>query len=232
MNNIEEFRKLFNEFEDETKKKFNYRYDKISECIKELVKDRKNPYFRERSFIEFCTRLRNLASHNNNDNYYLITDETVEKLGQILYEVKNPYKVYEKATINVYSNTVNDKVLLAMNKMNEENYTHIPIYEEDGRTLAGVFSENSLFQYVIDDKIIEIDDNTTFNDIRKCIDLNNSKETIIFVHRNELYDNVVNDFIKVFNEKQKLAYIMVTENGKQTEKVIGIITAWDVIGRW
>lgn len=231
MNNIEKFGKLFIEFEVETKKKINNDNLTLDECIKELKLKRQNPYIREDSFIDFCRRLRNINYHNINDNYYLITDDTIDKLTEIVEEVKHPFKVSSKATINIYSKTLNDKVLSTMKDMNEKSYTHIPIYDEDNKNLVGVFSENSLFQYVMEDKIIEVDDKTTFNDIKKCIDLNLSKEIVKFVAKDKLYDDVVNDFVKEFKNNNKLSCVMVTHNGKPTEKVIGIITAWDIIGR-
>ena len=232
MNNIDRFRNLYKKFEDETKKKLNYKYDKVWECIDILVNKRWQPYFNERGFIEFCNRLRNMDSHNNNDNYYLITDETIKKLEEILYVVEHPYKVSNKATSNVYSKTISDLVLPTMQEMNEKCYTHIPIYEDDNKTLTGIFSENSLFQYVMEDHLIEVDEKTTFNDIKKCIDLTRTKEIVKFVSRNAFYDEVVNDFIKEFKEGNKLACVMITQNGKNTEKVIGIITSWDIIGRY
>lgn len=231
MNNIEKFGKLFIEFEVETKKKVNNDSLTLDECIKELKLKRQNPYIREDSFIDFCRRLRNINYHNINDNYYLITDDTIDKLTEIVEEVKHPFKVSSKATINIYSKTLNDKVLPTMKDMNEKSYTHIPIYDEDNKNLVGVFSENSLFQYVMEDKIIEVDDKTTFNDIKKCIDLNLSKEIVKFVAKDKLYDDVVNEFISEFKNKNKLSCVMITQNGKETEKVIGIITAWDIIGR-
>lgn len=231
MNNIEKFGKLFIEFEVETKKKVNNDSLTLDECIKELKLKKQNPYIREDSFIDFCRRLRNINYHNINDNYYLITDDTIDKLTEIVEEVKHPFKVSSKATINIYSKTLNDKVLPTMKDMNEKSYTHIPIYDEDNKNLVGVFSENSLFQYVMEDKIIEVDDKTTFNDIKKCIDLNLSKEIVKFVSKDKLYDDVVNDFVKEFKNNNKLSCVMVTHNGKPTEKVIGIITAWDIIGR-
>ena len=232
MNNIEKFGKLFIEFEVEKKKKINNDNLTLDECIKELKLKRQNPYIREDSFIDFCRRLRNINYHNINDNYYLITDDTINKLKEIVEEVKHPFKVSSKATINIYSKTLKDKVLPTMNDMNEKSYTHIPIYDEDNKNLVGVFSENSLFQYVMEDGIIEVTDKTTFKDILKVIDLEKSKEIIKFVAKNEMYDKVVNEFITEYKEKNKLACVMVTENGTKTEKVIGIITAWDVIGKW
>ena len=231
MNNIDRFGELFIQFEVETKKKLNNDNLTLDECIKELKRKRYNPYIREDSFIDFCRKLRNINYHNINDNYYLITDSTIKKLEDILEEVRHPFKVSNKATINIYSKQITDKVLPTMKDMNEKSYTHIPIYSEDNKSLVGIFSENSLFQYLMNDGIIQVGENTTFQDIKECIELKNSKEIVIFVSKDELYDDVVNEFIKEFKNNNKLSCVMVTNSGIQTEKVIGIITAWDIIGR-
>ena len=68
-------------------------------------------------------------------------------------------------------------------------------------------------------------------DIIKYIDISNLKEFVSFVSRNELYDDVVTKYIQEFKYKNKLSCIMITENGTSDEKVIGILTAWDIIGR-
>ena len=231
MNNQEKFKELFLEFEDETKKKLNYKYDKLEICIDELRNKGYNPYVREYSFITFCRRLRNITFHNLNDNYYLITNETIEKFSNLLYEVKHPFKVYDKSSKNVYSKTINDYVLKTMKDMNEKNYTHIPIYDENSKTIVGIFSENTIFQYILEDNKIQIDDNTKFKDITKCIDIKKSKEIVKFVSRDKLYDDVVNDFIREFKDGNKLSCIMITTRGTIDEKVIGVLTSWDIIGR-
>lgn len=140
MNNQEKFSKLFLEFEEETKKRTQYKYEKLDDAIKAMKYRRYNPYIREDSFIEFCRRLRNINSYNLNDNYYLITDETIKKLECIVHEVKHPFKVADKATNKIYSKTINDTVLNTMIDMNEKSYTHIPIYSTDNNRLIGIFS--------------------------------------------------------------------------------------------
>ena len=161
----------------------------------------------------------------------LITDPNDNN--KILYKKTNVLvdEKTNKATLNIYSKTLNDNVMNTMKDMNEKSYTHIPIYDETNKHLVGIFSENSLFQYILEDKIIEVDENTKFNDIKKCIDIKFSKEIVKFVAKDNLYDDVVNEFISEFKNKNKLSCVMITQNGKETEKVIGIITAWDIIGR-
>ena len=46
-----------------------------------------------------------------------------------------------------------------------------------------------------------------------------------------LYDDVCSYFIDEFKKGSKLSCVLITQNGKETEKIIGIITAWDVLGR-
>ena len=230
MNNIDDFKRLFNEFEELT---FNIcKNDRltISEAIKELKERRITPYSTQYNFIEFCRRLRNSNSHTNNDSEYLIyTDKLIENLKNVINIIKHPYKVYDKATHPVVSFNENNRVRTVMKKMDELNYTHIPIYD-DNKNLIGIFSENAIFNYLYNDEIIEINDDTTFNDIKKYINLNNS-ENIKFVAKNELYDNIINEFISEFKKGSKLSCVMVTEHGKRNEYILGIITAWDIIGK-
>ena len=231
MNNHEKFTKLFLEFEEETKKKVDKNLT-LEECTNKLKEKGYNPYVREDSFIDFCRRLRNMNFHNVNDDYYLITDNTIEKLERIVEEVKHPFKVENKATKNVFSACLDDNVLDVMKEMNENNYTHIPIYlDSSKKELVGIFSENSIFQYLLKDKIIEVDEDKKFSDIKECIAFDNSKEIVKFVKRDKLYDDVVNDFVKEFKAGKKLSCVMVTHSGSKTEKVIGILTSWDIIGR-
>ena len=233
MSNYEKFNELFIEFEVETKKKVKNRDMKtLDECIKELEEKHYNPYWKERNFIDFFRKLRNIKFHNINYNYILITNDTIKKLEDIIEEVKHPFKVESKATRHVFSADLNDKVIDIMKEMDKKNYTHIPIYlDKSKKELVGIFSENTIFQYLLKDRIIGVDDNTIFADIKEYIDISNSKEIVKFVSRYKLYDDVVNDFICEFKNKQKLDCVMVTENGKDSEHVIGILTSWDIIGK-
>ena len=137
-----------------------------------------------------------------------------------------------KATKGVYYATLDMNVIEVMNIMNEKCYTHIPVYDNSkDKNLVGIFSENTIFQYLLNEKIIGLEDNTIFKDIEKCININNSKEFVKFVSRDKLYDDVVNDFITEFKKGNKLSCVMVTQNGKPTESIIGILTTWDIVGR-
>lgn len=226
--NTEIFRRRFLELEKLT----IYEEDndeKLVKKIKELKNKHREPYYSQYDFIDFCRECRNRISHDGYENDFIFYgDEMIKKLDEVIEEIKHPYKVYDKSTKNVYSANLNDNVREKMKKMMENNYTHIPIY--DNNKLVGIFSEGVLFNYLYENEIVEIDENTLFKDIKDFISFNNSKEIIKFASRNRLYDDICLEFINEFKKGSKLSCVLVTENGKE-EKVIGILTAWDILGR-
>ena len=79
------------------------------------------------------------------------------------------------------------------------------------------------------DEIIEIGKEYKVKDYEKYIKLeNHSSEYFDFVKRNEKLASAQNLFNKSIKKDKKLVMLFVTENGKKTEKILGIITPWDL----
>lgn len=230
MDNIEKFRKLFIDFENLTKNLLNNRKIDINDAIDILHNNHIFPYSKESDFLHFCRMCRNRLSHVNYDYKYIIyTDEFIEKLENIIKQIKNPPSAYSMSTKNITSATVEDNVHNIMNLMNEKNYTHIPIYERN--RLVGIFSENSIFNYLLKEECIKITSKTMFKDILDYISIDNCNETIKFVSKKEKYNDVINDFINNYKSGEKLSCILITQNGIIGEQVEGLITSWDIIGK-
>lgn len=229
MENTEIFRRKFLEFEKLIINEEN-KDEKLAEKIKELKNKHREPYYSQYDFIDFCRTCRNRIAHDGYENDFIFYGEDmIKKLDEIIEEIRHPYKVFDKATKPVTSANLNDNVRKIMQEMMKKNYTHIPIY--DNNKLVGIFSEGVLFNYLYENKIVEIDENTSFSEIKDFISLNNSKEIIKFAKRNRLYDDVCLEFINEFKKGSKLSCVLVTQNGKEDEKVIGILTAWDILGK-
>lgn len=229
--NNNKFEKLFIELETITKSKNEkYKTMPLADVLKILKDKRITPYYKEYEFLDFCRYLRNSMFHDKKtDEYIEVSDLLIEKLERLIKEIKNPDTAFYKSTKNIFSANIDDLVKEKMTVMKAHNYTHIPIY--DNNKLVGIFSENSMFNYLYKNEIIEVDNNTKFKDILDYVDISNTEELILFVSKNTSYDDVVNKFISKFKENERLSCIMVTEHGKSDEKVLGIITAWDILGR-
>ena len=195
MDNIEKFRKLFVEFEFLTKKLINNKNVTVNNAINILHNNHIFPYSKEADFLHFCRLCRNRLSHINYDYKYIIyTDAFIEKLENIIKQIKNPPSAYSMSIKNITFANIDDNVHRIMNLMNKKNYTHIPIYEKN--KLIRIFSETSIFNYLLKEENIKISCKTTFNDIRDYISLDNCNETIKFVSKKENYNDAINDFIK------------------------------------
>ena len=60
--------------------------------------------------------------------------------------------------------------------------------------------------------------------------LEREMEDFIFVKKN-MYVDELQEIIQDYTQKGKrVGAVFVTENGKNTEKVFGLITPWDIIG--
>ena len=116
-----------------------------------------------------------------------------------------------------------------MHKMNECTFTHIPILNNDG-VVIGVFDENSIFNYLANEEIVEINNEVLFKDIEKYISLyNREMEEFIFIDPNKYVEELEHEIEKRFKEQRRIGMAFVTLNGKSDGNMQGIITPWDII---
>ncbi len=111
--------------------------------------------------------------------------------------------------------------------MKEKSFTHIPILE-DGY-VKGVFSENTIFSSIIRDKIIEIDESTKFSEYEEFLPPEKHQtETIVFEPKNMMKTELNIVFAKARKNQERIGMVLVTQKGKPNERLLGIITAWDL----
>ena len=74
---------------------------------------------------------------------------------------------------------------------------------------------------------MEIND---FGDLLKLS--NHSNEYYEFAPKDALYTEILERFDSNYGKRQKrLVLVFITENGKSTEKLQGLITPWDILGK-
>lgn len=223
------------------KKKKQIKKSLGSNLVKEENLIEKSYLFKEEEenieFIRNCRKLRNISSHNKFRykgkvfDIYEPTAETLEKLEEIIWDIRDPK--LEKISIsfeNIFWKKLDDLVFPSMKTMSEKVYTHIPILNEK-KVVIGVFSENTIFSYLLDQEIIEIPKNMTFRDLEKYLDVENHLSEIFkFVK----FDTKVSRIRKIFEEElkenKKIGMVFITENGKQDEPLLKIVTPWDLVG--
>lgn len=195
--------------------------------------ERKAEFRSIKSELSYCREVRNLLQHNPKvQNEFAVepSSKMIDLLSQTIEKVRNPQKAGEIAIpINeVYWKTVEDLVYPTMQDMKKNIYTHVPILN-DGK-VTGVFSDNTLFAYILEDGIIGIDGNTKFIDLGEHLSLqNHPSEIFMFAKFNTLVSQIEDMFEAAFQKNQRIGMIFLTENGNENERLRGIITPWDVL---
>lgn len=231
---------LFKELEEVIRKKcglVGIKTDNVSidSQIKELSK--KNSVVRRyQDDLLIIKQVRNINTHQRNDKYGYVVCPNPDmniKLKSIIDEINNPPTIYNSNMCikkqYMYCKTINDTVESTIKDMVDKTYTHVPILENG--ILKGVFSESSLLDIVNTESGIIIDKNTKFADILEYLNLeNHSTEEFIFISRNKNIYDVEDIFKDYFIRKKRVGCVYITESGKADESILGMLTAWDVLG--
>ena len=148
---------------------------------------------------------------------------------EIISLLENPPLVTSRYISEMFVVDLEEKLENLIKTMNEKKISHVPVLDKD-KKLVGVFSENTIFSKLSEDEIIEIGKEYKVKDYEKYIKLeNHSSEYFDFIKRNEELASAQNLFNKSIKKDKKLVMLFVTENGKKTEKILGIITPWDLL---
>ena len=228
----EEFKALYATLETKIRKKYNL-YDMRESPIYFLAGTK--DFYKTGEELYLCADIRNHFAHNPPNEKYRIEipdacfdllKDTIEKVDRILGVMDIAIK-----RRNISYCTLEDSVRKAMVNMEEKHYTHIPILKND--VVFGVFSENTLLSYLIDDEVIGIDSETKFSDplLMRYLPIEKHRsEKFDFISKDAYLPEINKKFEQAFSVNDRLGLLFVTENGLKTEKMLGIITAWDIAG--
>ena len=223
------FRDLCNKFEDLVRIKYKVKDEEGAFYI--LLNQKEYKKFEKD--INLIRKIRNLLSHGEckveGKTAIEINKNIIEKLKEIISLLENPPLVTSRYITEMFVVDLEEKLENLIKTMNEKKISHVPVLDKD-KKLVGVFSENTIFSKLSEDEIIEIGKEYKVKDYEKYIKLeNNSSEYFDFIKRNEELASVQNLFNKSIKKDKKLVMLFVTENGKKTEKILGIITPWDLL---
>lgn len=202
--------------------------DSISYFLKN--KDKFSRYYDD---ISFCQEVRNFMQHKKkvNDRFAIEpNDAMLAFIEQLINKVENRPQCKDICikSQNIEWRSLSDSVKATIKVMREKVYTHIPIIENG--VLIGVFDENSLFNYVAENEIVDVDEKLCFSDIRKYLSIRGREmEEFLFVKSTMYVDDLEKEIQKYFSKNKRVGIAFLTANGREDEPIQGIITPWDII---
>ncbi|MDX1774025.1 CBS domain-containing protein [Oceanihabitans sediminis] len=175
--------------------------------------------------------LRNAIVHNPRiGNKYIAEphESTVLRIEKIYESITTPLKVIPKFQFDVIganqSDYIND-ILIEMNKM---SFSQFPVYDDNG-CVVELISTNTISRWLssqLEEKGTVLIEGVKVADLLTEIEF---KGNYKFVSRNTSIYDAYELFISHINDKQRnLDAVFITQNGKSTEKLLGLITIEDI----
>lgn len=173
-------------------------------------------------------RLRNAIVHSSYEDVVIAEPhiDVLEEFEKIASLLSTPPKAISTiATRDVITLQADTTVREVLKTMSKRGYKNVPIYEEDaliGVANAGKLAETLGSALLASENLQEFVDETSIGDIlMQTVDENyyvitNSKVT-------------VEQIMELFNKNRKLLVILITQNGNNLDKPLGIITVGDVV---
>ena len=182
--------------------------------------------------LDLCRDTRNLLSHNpkiNGEYAVYPSEEMIKLIDKVIQKVARPLKasnvMVKKSELCFMG--MQDKVKDAMTAMKENSYKHIPILE-DG-VLVGLFSAKTVLDILVNEGAEVFSGDMDFDHIKKYITMENIvSNTFAFVGNSTLVSEIKEVFKEDVDNKERINIIFVTQHGKKDEKLLGIITAWEI----
>lgn len=179
--------------------------------------------------------LRNVLDHNPyriqahpmaEPHKYIVN--RYEEIRNLLFDPPKALSIAIKGPI-IYTTTLKANTIDVMQVMNDKMYTHVPVM--DNGLLFGVFSENTILHYLVKNKDSIITTDTTLEEFKDLLPLTRNRiEYFEFVPRDTLLSDVKTIFNEGLKDGKRIAVVYITETGNQKEKILGMITPWDLPG--
>lgn len=205
-----------------------------SSVIMEYINDPESRPYRDQ--LNLCREIRNLIIHNA-DRYGQAAVEpsqgTLETLQAIVAYVEKPPLALSFATRpeRILKAGMHSKVLQLMRKMQQNGFSHVPVIER--QRLHGVFSTSTIFSYFLDNPEQRLDAETTVRTFRAYLAFErHCSEQFRFMDAGATYADVKLAFEQRKERNKRLAVIFITQTGSRDEELQGMITPWDVLGRF
>ncbi|SDD34115.1 Predicted transcriptional regulator with C-terminal CBS domains [Algoriphagus faecimaris] len=173
--------------------------------------------------------LRNANSHQSKGGVPIAEpfEETVQLIQKILEEFKNPKRVIPAFQSEVFTVVRGTPLIDLLSEMNKKDFSQAPILDTDGKVIE-VVSTNTVSRWLFAEYENQLIDLTAakISDLMPHIE---TKENYALVSRNTTVYEAAEIYLKKSKEKKsQLDCLIITQNGKASEKLMGIVCIEDI----
>lgn len=203
-----------------------------SSPVMEYLRDEESLPVREK--LDLCREIRNLLTHNANLDGLPVVEPSpavVESLEEILTALRRPplALAYAAKGDQILKARPDQRILRLMETMDKNGYSHVPVLE--GSIFRGVFSADVLFRWQLQNKGQSFHQDTRLGELSAYYSLKANQEHYAFLGENTSYFEAQRVFERVRGKNRRVAAIFLTRTGDPAERLLGMLTPWDVLGK-
>jgi predicted transcriptional regulator len=191
------------------------------------VASKKMPEVRQyRDDLKEYGDLRNAIVHERAGGYVIAEPNllAVESIEEIKDIIQTPPKVYPLFKTSVLNCEINDPIRYAVKVMADKSISQIPIFSNE--KFKALLTNNTISRWIgfnAEDEIFSVQD-TKIGEVLKSAE---DRENFHFIGRTTTIFEVMEYFKNFELRGKRLEAVLITQSGKQSEKIIGIITVAD-----
>lgn len=231
MKNSEIFLELYRNLEETLVSRYSDNGKIIGSVVVKYMNEDEGKKWRDE--LNTFREMRNMLSHHaalGGEPVFEPSDAVIDVMRSILYEAQHP-PVAMSIAVPKESLTVcreSDRVSQVIEIMERLGYSHIPVI--GGDVLAGVFSVGSIFSYFRMHGGDGFSSDMRVGDLWEFLPPScHTTERFAFVSQSAPYSKLKQKFTAAGPSERRTAAVFVTDSGKESGVLLGMITPWDMI---
>ena len=222
---MERFETSYNRIDNHMRQSLNKADDVPFTYLVSQSKQQKTIH-RHRGFLLKVADLRNIIVHTKTRPYEYIavpTLRTVQKLEHIVEQLEKPTKVFPTFRRTVITVRPDDTLAKIFTLISHKEYSQFPVYNLN--QFKGLLTENGITRWLASHvanqiSLVELEDIK----VRSVLQQEEKRKNWDFTAKNKTLEEVQH----LFSKKKFIEAVLITQNGKPTEKLLGIVTKWDL----
>lgn len=230
--NVDEFLDLYKRVEEQLEARYRHARRRYPSLVLEFLRDQESLPVREK--LDIAREIRNLLTHSADlDGEPVVepSEPVVQGLREVLEYLRKPALALDYAAKGdrLLKADLNRKALRLMEVMEKNGFSHVPVLREGG--IYGVFSAGTVFRYQLEHKGRALREQTTLGELGAVLELKSNSEHYAFLPKTATYQQAREVFQRIRGRNRRISAIFITESGRPGERLLGMLTPWDVLGQ-
>ncbi|WP_272030994.1 CBS domain-containing protein [Oceanobacillus kimchii] len=224
--NSERFITAFNRIDKALKSQLNKKEMGFSRAVRVLSDSNATIKRYYEDLLEFA-ELRNAIIHNRINVSYAIAephDTIVERIEKIEEDFTSPKQVKNAFIKQVVTFQLNDSMQKLLQVVRDRGLTKLPIYEN--QDFKGLITHKGIARWIAN----SMNDGQLITDAtaKDILEYEKSDNHLFISEEMSVYE-AADVFTEQVEKGNRLAALLITKTGKEDEKLVGIITNWDIM---